>query len=272
MLATRMRMGGGHDGTLYGILQFLGLSRNLVLDAGDSASYTSGQKWLDRSSGGYDFMLGSETGSPSTGDEPTFNGTPGSLSSSEYWSFGGNDYFRYDTTNETWMDARHKNNALFTDILIYYPVASLGAQGLMGTIRDGSNAPGAKLFLTSAEKLTINVKNGSGDALLKTADTATTTGAWHFIALVMDEAGGSGFFYEDGGYKQVGSSDTFTSTYSSPSASAATDTMEIGAIGNASIPVVNGSRIACVASLPVALSKAQLDAVYAEIGPRFGLS
>ena len=67
-------------GKNYPLIDYIGelsLNSNLVLclDAGDANSYTSGQKWLDRSGNGYDFFLGT-TDSVQASD-PTFNGTPG---------------------------------------------------------------------------------------------------------------------------------------------------------------------------------------------------
>lgn len=90
-------------------LQTLGLTGGLklCLDAGDRASYPgSGTKWLDTSGGGYDFDFGD--GSTSS-TRPTFNGTAGGLSSSEYLSFDGGDYLTYDSANESWMKSLHKN-------------------------------------------------------------------------------------------------------------------------------------------------------------------
>jgi len=82
----------------------------LALDAGDTNSYSgSGQSWLDTSGNGYDFFRGITGGANS--DDPTFNGTSGGISINEYWSFDGDDFFIYDSANETWMNNLHKNNA-----------------------------------------------------------------------------------------------------------------------------------------------------------------
>lgn len=266
----------GHDGTLWGILDYLGHDgdTNLCLDAGDALSYTSGQTFDDRGAGGYDFMFGSETGSPSTGDEPTFTGSAGDLAA--YMAMGGNDFFRYQTTNEAWMNALHQDSALFTIIVGHYLKASTGQQGLVGTIRDGSNAPGVRLQFTSNEKLLFVVKRGGGDALLATADDASTTDAWHVSAVSIDEATGSGagLLWQDGAALDVSAASSFDATYTSPSASDATDTMEVGAAGNGTIPLVSGSRVGFAAVIGAALNESQLNAIYSELVgiSRYGLT
>jgi len=99
------------------IIRGLSLDTNLklCLDAGEGDSYTSGQSWLDLAGSGYDFFLGQDGSSDST--DPTFNGVANTMTSSEYWSFDGGDYFTYDTTNETWMENLHKAGALLILVL-----------------------------------------------------------------------------------------------------------------------------------------------------------
>ena len=82
----------------------------LCLDAGSASSYDgSSQKWLDLSGNGQDFFRGAD-GSATT-DDPTFNGSAGGLSSSEYFSLDGGDFFRYDAANTAAMNGVHHNNA-----------------------------------------------------------------------------------------------------------------------------------------------------------------
>ena len=115
-----------------------------ALDAGDSNSYSgTGQSWLDTSGNEQDFFRGAD-GSAST-DDPTFNGTAGGLSDTEYWSFDGGDFFRYDSAQETWMDNLHKNNARFAFMAWVFvkhsgvenqyitATAHVGANGLIGS-------------------------------------------------------------------------------------------------------------------------------------------
>lgn len=86
------------------ILTTLGLTTNLklTLDAGDNSSYSgSGQKWLDVSSNGYDFFRGEDA---TTSNDPVF-ATNGGI---ENFNLNGNEWFAYDSANETWMENLHK--------------------------------------------------------------------------------------------------------------------------------------------------------------------
>lgn len=278
MLAARMQMAaaGPGDGSFIGSINRLGLGTNLklCLDAGDANSYSgSGQKWLDVAGGGYDFMLGSETGSPSTGDEPTFNGTAGDLSSAEYWSFDGGDFFRYDTTNEAWMDNIHQDNALFTIAFWVFSPDPVTGDGVAGTIAGSAVNTGFEMVTVSGAP-GFRVTTGGSDVLAnKQADSAMTAGAWNFVAISIDEAtgAGGGFHYLNGAYNQVSSSDTFDATYTGPSAGSATYTLELGAAGNNNNVLGSGHRFGGVFIWEgQALSKAQLDNVFAQTN-RYGI-
>src|SRR5690349_1915490 len=106
------------------VIQQLGLTTGLklCLDAGDSASVAVGSqaKWLDVAGNGYDFYRGSSAAGDAA--EPTFNGTPGNLSASEYFSSDGGDNFTYDSANESWMDNLHKDGAKFTICCWIWPI------------------------------------------------------------------------------------------------------------------------------------------------------
>jgi len=243
----------------------------MCLDAGESTSFTSGQSWLDQTTNSYDVFLGATSGSST--DDPTFNGSAGGLSSSEYFSVDGADFFRYDTTNETWMQNTHKDNAAFTFLAVVYLASTSGNKAVWGT--DGVSVAnvGSRWWFgdgTSRQELTISKGSAALDVV---ADSGVGTAGWKVIAVSVDEAGGTGFFYLNGSYDQVSSSDTFTSTYATPSASSATYTAEIFGSGNGAGLMPSGSRIACFAAWSRALSKANLDAIYTTAGlkDRFGL-
>lgn len=227
--------------SLIDILGSLGLTTNLrlCLDAGDSASYTSGQKWLDRSGGGFDFFLGSD-GSAGTND-PTFNGTPGDLSNAEYFSFDGGDYLTYDAANETWMNNLHKNNAQSAGFAWVYITSSGGNKTIFGT---NGGAPGANIGVHFIVGSTMNLAFRSTNTSLPNSlsrDWAASipTNQWVFIAYSHNEGGGAGqsFLYFNG------ATDTFDGAVPSPSASNATYTMQVGARGNNDGAAASGTRI-----------------------------
>lgn len=264
-----------HGGSFLNIAHRCGLMSNLqlCLDAGEKASYSgSGQSFLDIAGGGYDFFRGAD--GTATTDDPTFNGTAGGLSSGEYWSFDGGDYFRYDTSNETWMANYHKDNATLS-IACWVYHSSDGAVRhvpLFSTFNGVNTGVGLDLYTITTQKLQLLVGNGSGTgyALSKVSDAVLSNSAWHFLGLSLDEAG-NGFFYADGGYLQVGAADTWTAAYTSPSAAGATNTLEIGALAPASVFAANGDRFAGGLYWSTALTKASFDNLWAASRGRFGV-
>lgn len=256
---------GGVD--LITALTHLGLSDNLrlCLDAGDSSSYSSGQSWLDRSGNGYDFFRGATSGA--TTDDPTFNGSAGAHTSSEYWSFDGGDFFQYDTTNETWMDNLHKDNAVFTLMAWVYPASFSANQALFTTHALSSNI-GIRWTLATAGVAQIGVGNGSvGTVSNGQANSPGITAAtWGCLGLSLNEPTGRQIGFGNG-RTTIGSA-----TYTSPSASSAGSTARIGATGNLGNPFLSGSRIAMfMAWEGKALTISEMTAVYQATRNRFGV-
>ncbi len=245
------------------VLTSLGLTSGLklCLDAGDAASYTSGQSWLDRSGNGYDFFRGAN--GTATTDDPTFNGSAGGLSVNEFFSFDGGDFFRYDTTNETWMNNLHKDGARYTIIGWINILSSANAQPVLANGQGLSTTVGIEFGASNTNTLRLRIGNGGGAFALTTETAATLSfGTWIMVSATVDEAAGTGFLGVDTTFT------TFTSTYTSPSASNAPQTMEIGARANAANGIfVNGSKIAAVMVWEgVALTQAQVAAIYNAAG------
>lgn len=134
----------GKNDSMIAIIEKLNLTANLklCLDAGDINSYPgSGTKWLDTSGNGYDFDFGD--GSTSS-TYPTFNGSAGGLSASEYFSFDGDDYFSYDSANETWMNELH-NAGVSVSLVAVIECANVGYY-FCTTSGTGAGHYGARLF------------------------------------------------------------------------------------------------------------------------------
>ena len=260
------------DGTLRSSIQRHGLLTGcrLILDAGDAASYSSGQSWLDRSGGSYDFFLGTTSGSENS--DPTFNGTAGGKSASEYWSFDGGDNFRYDSTNETWMEDTHKNNAAFSIMVCWMPQLSAGNQALAGT-RGAAGTIGFDYHISSSEKQRIVIEDSGTELDVSTTDSITAASVT-ITGISIDEAtgAGGGFFYKNGAFDQVSGADTFNCTYASPTGNAAAATMEIAARGGGDNRVVNNTRIYWFAMWGGrVLTKPQMDLIYNDLRSRVGL-
>jgi len=256
--------------SLYNIAYEAGLSTNLKLamDAVDFKQISYGQYWFDPLNP-EDFSRGANA--TASTDDPTLNGSAGVATT--YWSFDGGDFFRYLGANPTWLQNFHKDNAALTIVgIVFNPTGgNAGALPICGTTRTTGTG---FFYWGNGGPHQFVAKNGGSDAINKSGGTISEN-AWHFLAVSLNEAtgAGGGFLYKDGAYDQVSGSDTFTSTYSSPSASSSTDTLEIGSNGNAQFLTVNGGRMQGVMIFDTALSKADLDTLYAAVkAARPGLS
>lgn len=254
---------------IFDTLKKLGLTANLklCLDAGHEASLPAAStKWLDLAGSGYDFFRGTTAGADAT--DPTINGTAGARSLSEYLSFDGGDYLTYDTTNETWMQNIHKDNAKWSFAAwVWYSTAA--SNGFAGSNNNSASSIGFSAGMSGAGKLFASATNGTGsNAMQNISATSIPTGAWTFVASSLDEAVGA-----SGHILMVNSTaELFTSTYTSPSASNASFTMQIGARGNAAVPMVNTNRIANFAMWEgVALTQGQLTAIFDATRGKFGV-
>jgi hypothetical protein len=231
----------------------------LCLDAGDANSYGgSGQPWLDRSGNGYDFNRGTTSGAEAS--DPTFNGSAGALSSAEYWSFDGGDLFTYDSANETWMNNLHKDGAAFTFCGWHNIANNVGVtNGLFGTRSTSAGNTGVLNFIGPAADLqyVFRVQNAGTQVLNLATSWTGSLGQWTFHAVSHDESTGNGFIQIDGTANAV------SGTNSSPSAGAASHTLQLGAAGNSFIPLSSGSLMAfCAFWEGVALTEAQVLAIY----------
>lgn len=246
----------------------LGLASNLrlCLDAGDDASYSSGQSWLDTSGNGYDFFRGADGSATAT--DPTFNGTAGARSASEYFSFDGGDYFTYDTTNETWMQNLHKDNAIFTLATWWYR-ASTDTSAIFGT-NGGPSTTGTGFHVVhNSGSVLVRCVNATVAALDLTLSTVTIPATtWTMLAMSVNEAAGA----SGSTWFCNGASETFNATYSSPSSGNASNTLQIGARGNASSPAANGARCATFMVWEGrALTLGEIQALFQATRGRFGV-
>lgn len=256
--------------TLLEIIQDLSLDTNLelCLDAGDGNSYTSGTKWLDVSGNGYDFFRGA-TISVAT-DDPTFNGTAGGLTSAEYWSFDGADFFELDQANPTAFENMHKDNADCT-IIAVVDHGSSGAIGRIYGVNGNSHSyVGESWGVNASPGNTYNWSNLKGGAPAAFSYNSTdpvipTDDTWNFCAVAIDEAGGAGASHG----RANANTQTFDGAYTSPSASSAAFPMQIGANGNSGGIFDSNWKMACFAIFSEALSVAQTGSIRDEIMARF---
>ncbi len=243
----------------------------LVLDAGSFLSYDgSGQTFTNLVDAGVDAHLGANA-TPTT-DDPTFNGVSGALSSAEYFSFDGGDFFTLKS-QPAWAGSGtsgglHHDNAKWTALFWLQIAATATANGLMGTGGFGSNHHGIDLVVNSAEQLRLWHEDGDnlGSDIVGTSTTVLTTGAWHLAGVSVNEGGGAGasFFFEDD------TTNTFDGAYLDPKVAAASFTLAIGRTGD-TIPVANGYRIAGVMIWSTNLTTANCTVIWNAQRGRFGL-
>lgn len=241
----------------------LGMTTNLqvCLDAGDASSYTSGTQWRDRSGNAYDFDFGATTAAP------TFNGVAGTLSSAEYMSLDGGDYFTYEAANPAWVDTLHKDNATWTFAAWVYPAVLSAVQRFSGTGQGAMAGTGVEVGCNGSGALMASVRAGGSNALNTTTGGTLSTGAWQFVAWSLNEAGG-------GTGLNIALNGTITNasaTYSSPSAAAAGQILQVGACGNNALRVEAGFRMAQVAWWSRALSSPELNLLFQATRGRFGV-
>lgn len=261
-------LGMGVKRTLIQSLTALGLTTGLqlALDAGDANSYTSGQSWLDTNGNNCDFFLGAD--GSATASDPTFTGTPGGLSSEEYWAFDGGDYFTRAAANDAWINNLHKGSAAFTLAGYIWPGSLAVLATLFGTNGQNTANIGVDLLIAATTGNIGARCRAAGVLALNQNGSAIPVSAWSFFAWSQNEAGGAG-----ASFLQVNSTvTTFNGVYTTPSASDATYTAQIGAAGNAVNPLRSGSRLPLfMAWEGAALTQAQLLAVFNATRGRFGI-
>lgn len=252
--------------TLYKIIQELGLTSGLqaVYDPADLDCYTgSGQNYTDAVNA-YDFYLGNSSSAEAT--DPTFNGTAGTKVAGTYFSGDGGDYFRAQA-QPSWVNSWHKDSAIFTFFgAINRP--ALGAQHAFFGTNGGTTARTGVMLLANTDNTALAsvTKSVGGTPTKNYSSTATFGTGWQFGGWGMDEAAGAG-----GAYVFINNTvETYDPTYSSPAAGDATDTLEMGALGNAAVPMANTMRVGPMAFWSgVKVSSANMSLIYTELLKRF---
>lgn len=261
---------GSSSASFYNTLVGLGLTTGLklCLDAGDASSYTSGQKWLDTSGGGYDFYRGTSSSSEAT--DPSFNGTPGNLSSSEYFSGDGGDYFSYDTTIETWMQTISKSGGVVSFLAVFqYPSASttilfstrgsaLSDRGI--DFRYNTGVGGWTVFASISE-------GASATSFGSVGLGAISTGSPHIVGMSFTLGSGNSYVSHNDGVNGSGTQAAVTYTSGNP-----TNNMKLLASGAGGSIAPSGTRLYALAIWQgTALTAGNFTSIYDAIHSRFGL-
>jgi len=227
------------------IIDALGLGDGLACcyDFGESDCYSgSGQTVTDLSGNGLTLNLGATSGAEAS--DPTFNGVAGALSENEYFSFDGGDYFTLASANPTDINDLHKNNA---DLMLF-AIDQIGAlstsQRMFGTNAGSTSNIGVEWGFGGTNSHIFSCTNGTGSYARDSSSSGTgiaATGVWNHHAWYVDEAANSRY-----GIRNF-SSASGASSYTAPSAAAATYAFNLGADGNGHKPLTNGSKLAMFA-------------------------
>jgi len=245
----------------------------LCVDVGDSnslASDAANTALEDLSANGNDMQAGTTAGADS--QDPAFSGTIGALSNAEFVTMDGvqdsalSDLYTF-ATNPAWLETIHKDSAVFTVLTIVQFTSASGVFSC-GNITNSANVGFEFFFDKPNPRMGFRVAKGGGGFALEEIDTGLDpdTNTWLLAAVSIDEDAGSGLLYLNG------NTSSFTSTYSSPSASAASTTFSFGAsnLGAATSLQSVDSRFAAAAVFQGrALDAAELNAIHENLSNRF---
>lgn len=263
--------------SLINTLRNLSLTTSLqvCLDAGDLNSYDgSSQTWKDLSGGGNDFYRGSGSGSDAS--DPTFNGTAGRKTTSDYFSYDGADLFTMTQSPPAWQSGMHKAGGAFTLLQWIYvgnltTTAPTQAGFGCGEAAAGASATDAVTFTNSGSTqnaMSISVSDSVPSQIVGNKSTLlVTNNAWQMIAVAVTINTGAILFAVNA------SSETRPNAGSgSPSAVNSHASMVIGAVAADNYAsAINGCRIAAAAVWTRALSAAELLSIYNDQRARYGL-
>lgn len=266
-------------GTMLSAIQRAGLTSNLVLclDAGDINSYDgTSQTWTDVSGSSNNFYRGSGSGSDSA--DPTFNGTAGRQSSSEYFSSDGDDSF-VPTASHTFAQAWHKDGATFTIAAwLFIPTGAAKAAELIRAYRDTTDV-GAGIFvspLSGQGRPGITAMNGSSaQVMVGPTEDIVVENSWMFCGVSFSEGSGSSFAFANSTIELL-SSDSYTSPSASNSPNIPVMWGSPDAAGTAldsstSTRPSSGTRFNSLLAWNTFLTQAQITSIYTMTRGKFGV-
>lgn len=244
------------------------------LNIGDSASYSGTGTTISNiisspadgeAQTAYDFYTGN--GSTSS-TYPTYN----SAGSASYFSYDGGDYNnKKDGLRTTFTNSIHKNNAAWSAWAVFREGTSGSGAHIIASMNLFASDVGFFWGTTSGSKMRLGI-GGASTVLSIVADNAFTSGTTIFVGVSVDEAAGTGFLFRNGSYDQVGSSNTFTATYSSPSSAASTYVPEIAGVNGAlGSTFSNGSRLFQFGLHNVALTFGEMKQIYDAVKGIYGI-
>lgn len=192
-----------------------------------------------------------------TTDRPTYNGTPGAASSSEYISSDGGDVLT-SATVPAFVNTMADDDAQFSLLLAVYHIANSADQYHFSTMTTaGTNG----LTLMGAGPGNTMRLSGGGSHL---AHTAITGSQWNIIGISFNETAGTGTLALNGAM-----TDFTGHTYASPTGSGAGGVSLMAYGATPSSP--SGTRIGDCILWNAAIGNAALDAASAILETKYGV-
>lgn len=235
------KAGGVSAPTTYADLVAAGATVEAFWDAGDEDSWPgSGTTYSDLTANNIDLTLGNGSTADTMPMFLLFTGDPRNLIIAN----GAEPSYLRAASNNTFFNSLHKDSALFS---AGFMIARMTDNGMRmgGTAAAGTSEIGVLFSVNSAGTVSLSVTTGSGSALSETS-TATplaTERSLQFIGISVNEATGAGRWWHNGAELE-----TFTSTYTTPSASNATNPITLfcdGALTGIAGILIGGPMFFC---------------------------
>ena len=196
-----------------------------------------------------------------TTDKPTYNGTPGDASSSEYLSSDGGDVLS-SVTVPAFLNTLCDNDAQFTILMAVYHISNAGDQYHFSTLTTGAVAGGLTLMgagPSNTMRLTI-----FGSPNSNKAHTTIPGSQWNILGVSYNENTGSGTFALNGSM-----TDFSSFTYAGPVSSGSGGVSLMGY--GASASSASGTRFGDCILWNTAIGNAALDAASAILETKYGV-
>lgn len=249
---------------LYQMIQDIGGTSNLrlCLDAGASSSYDgTSQYWNDISGNSENFYLGNNVNVNNY--DPTFHGTAGGLSSSEYFSFDGGDRFTSVSSSSLLNNTLTLNSSFTLCAIVYFSTSGNTSYNFLSNATDNYRkylyyGPGYG-GVNYDGLFTFKDANDWGQAGL------FTYGSWHVVIHRMDLTTAINGSFANGSWK------TYVNGVLTQVTPSNLDYYGAGSSGTLNIlqSAPNGTLLAGLAFWDRGLSTTEMSGLYTKIKTRF---
>jgi len=254
------------DNSIKGIATSVGVAANLTfaLDAGAIDSYDgTSQSFLDQTANNVDLWRGGSNAVAT--DDPTYSGTPGEVSTNEYFTNDGSDFFKGQSMPSS-LAQLHYTGATWSKIFALW-TPNITTDSTFFWTGTTQNRDGVSLYLGSNETIGFRRANTASQAVIATSTAAVNIGAWNVVGYSIDEAAGAAgsFFYVNG------TIETFDAAYAAGGVLDST-AWNIGGRNSLTDQILpDTTRLSGAQGYNPDLSQVNMSAIGTKWGNRFGL-